>query len=149
MKESKQLEFKENISNNFLKTVSAFANYGGGSIVFGIDDNGTVVGLENPKQSCLNIENAINDAIKPQVDFILTVDGTKNTVTLRVNEGRNKPYLYKLKAYKRNDTSTIEQILNNEFVRQQFHTLLYTCLSLNSNDTSLVIALWNTYGRIL
>ena len=38
MREDKCLEFKENIqSNTFLKTISAFANYGTGEIIFGID----------------------------------------------------------------------------------------------------------------
>ena len=47
MKESRNLEFKEMIqSNTFLKTVSAFANYGTGRIVFGIDDDGLVKGIK-------------------------------------------------------------------------------------------------------
>ncbi|CAF2409318.1 unnamed protein product [Rotaria sp. Silwood2] len=48
-----------------------------------------------------------------------------------------------------NDSTTLEQILNNESVRQQFHALLYTCLSSNKNEISLIISLWNIYGRIL
>jgi hypothetical protein len=48
-----------------------------------------------------------------------------------------------------NDSNTLEQILNNQSVRQQFHALLYICLSVNNNDNSLVISLWNIYGRIL
>ncbi len=36
MRESRFLEFKETVTNTFLKTVSAFANYGTGEIMFGI-----------------------------------------------------------------------------------------------------------------
>ena len=43
MKEARDLEFKEKISNSFLKTVSAFANYGEGRILFGVDDNGNAL----------------------------------------------------------------------------------------------------------
>ena len=32
MRETKNIEFKESITNTFLKTVSAFANYEGGDI---------------------------------------------------------------------------------------------------------------------
>lgn len=32
MKEHRELEFKESITNTFLKTVSAFANYGSGKL---------------------------------------------------------------------------------------------------------------------
>ncbi|CAF2943542.1 unnamed protein product [Rotaria sp. Silwood2] len=49
-----------------------------------------------------------------------------------------------------NDNTTLQQILNNESIRQQFHELLYTCFAFNNNnDNSLVIYLWNIYGRIL
>ena len=47
MKESKELELKSTITNTFLKTVSAFSNYNSGKIIFGIDDNGKIIGLEN------------------------------------------------------------------------------------------------------
>ena len=80
MKESRQLEFKSEISNTFLKTVSAFANYDGGQIIFGIADSGTVVGLADPKQACLDIENKINDTIRPQPWYQLTVQETDRTV---------------------------------------------------------------------
>ena len=45
MKETNILEFKEEISKSFLKTVSAFSNYNGGTIIFGIDDNGKIKGI--------------------------------------------------------------------------------------------------------
>lgn len=107
MKESRQLEFKSDISNTFLKTVSAFANYDGGQIVFGVADNGEVVGLDDPEQACLDIENKINDTIHPQPRYHLAVQEADRTVTLTVDPGRNKPYTYRAKAYRRNDTATI------------------------------------------
>ena len=63
MKEARDLEFKEKISNSFLKTVSAFANYGEGRILFGVDDNGNAVGMENPQQASMDLENKIKDSI--------------------------------------------------------------------------------------
>ena len=56
MRETKNIEFKESITNTFLKTVSAFANYEGGDIYFGIEDSGKIIGLEDVKSSCLDIE---------------------------------------------------------------------------------------------
>ncbi len=107
MHETKKLEFKETITNTFLKTVSAFSNYDGGEIFFGIDDNGNVKGMPNVRQSCLDIENKINDSISPQPDYTLEIQ-SDNTIKLTVKGGVQKPYLYKSKAYKRNDTATIE-----------------------------------------
>ena len=50
MRETRTLEFKETITNTFFKTVSAFSNYNGGTILFGVDDNGNVKGLPDVKQ---------------------------------------------------------------------------------------------------
>ena len=108
MQETRILEFKETITNTFLKTVSAFSNYDGGTILFGVDDNGCIKGLPDIKQACLDIENKINDSISPQPDYTLEVQNHGQTIKLTVKSGIQKPYLYKSKAYKRNDTATIE-----------------------------------------
>lgn len=107
MRETRIIEFKETITNTFLKTVSAFSNYNGGEIYFGIDDNGNVKGIADVKQSCLDIENKINDSFSPQPDYTLEIQ-KDSTIKLTVKSGIHKPYLYKSKAYKRNDTATIE-----------------------------------------
>ena len=108
MRETRILEFKETITNTFLKTVSAFSNYNGGSILFGVDDDGNVKGLSDVKQACLNIENKINDSITPQPNYTLEIQNNDQTIKLTIKSGLQKPYLYKSKAYKRNDTATIE-----------------------------------------
>ena len=108
MRETRILEFKETITNTFLKTVSAFSNYDGGTILFGVDDDGNIKGLPDVKQACLDIENKINDNITPQPDYTLEIQNNDQTIKLTVKSGLQKPYLYKSKAYKRNDTATIE-----------------------------------------
>ena len=108
MRETRTLEFKETITNTFLKTVSAFSNYDGGTILFGVDDDGNIKGLPDVKQACLDIENKINDSITPQPDYTLEIQNNDQTIKLTVKSGLQKPYLYKSKAYKRNDTATIE-----------------------------------------
>ncbi|MCI8317649.1 MAG: AAA family ATPase [Lachnospiraceae bacterium] len=108
MRETRTLEFKETVTNTFLKTVSAFSNYDGGTILFGVDDDGNMKGLPDVKQSCLDIENKINDSIFPQPNYTLEVQNNDQTIKLLVKSGLQKPYLYKSKAYKRNDTATIE-----------------------------------------
>ena len=108
MRETRILEFKETITNTFLKTVSAFSNYDGGEILFGVDDDGNIKGLSDVKQACLDIENKINDSISPQPNYTLEIQNNDQTIKLSVKSGLQKPYLYKSKAYKRNDTATIE-----------------------------------------
>lgn len=107
-RETDDLEYKSEINRGFLKTVSAFANFNGGRIVFGVDDDGAVVGLDNPKQACLDIENRINDSISPRPSFLLEIGENGRTVGLSVEEGLDKPYLSGGKAYRRSDSATVE-----------------------------------------
>ena len=58
----------------FLKTVSAFSNYAGG----------TVKGLSDVKQACLDIENKINDSISPQPNYTLEIQSNDHTIKLTV-----------------------------------------------------------------
>jgi len=64
MRETRIVEFKETITNTFLKTVSAFSNYDGGTIFFGIDDNGDIKGL-------LDVKPALTLKIKSMTVFHL------------------------------------------------------------------------------
>ena len=108
MRETTTLEFKQQLSKSYLKTVSAYANYGTGKIIFGIADDGTPVGLADPQDTCLRIEHAINDSIDPVPRFELSIEEDTRTVTLTVHEGPDKPYLSSGRAYRRTDTSTVE-----------------------------------------
>ena len=109
-KESKDVEFKEKITKSYLKTVSAYSNYKNGKIIFGINDEGEAIGLEKVVENKLNIENTINDTIKPKPEYTLDIEKIegKSYIVLNVKKGDFPPYYYNGKAYKRNDTSTIE-----------------------------------------
>lgn len=107
-RESSNLEYKEAITNSFLKTVSAFANYQDGRIIFGVRDDGTICGIAEPVQTCLDIENKINDSISPAPEYTLQINQENKTITLSVKKGENPPYLYKNKAYRRSDSASVE-----------------------------------------
>lgn len=108
MRETRDLEFKESITDSFLKTVSAYANYGGGQILFGVNDAGKAIGLSDVTDAALRIEGKINDTISPQPEYHIDVSSATGILTLTVNEGIHKPYYYRSRAYKRNDSSTVE-----------------------------------------
>lgn len=108
MREKNDLEFKLDVSNTFLKTVSAYSNYGTGTIIFGVDDHGNAVGINNIQDTCLVIENKINDSLDPLPQYSIDIDTKRKTITLTVYEGIHKPYFYKNKAYRRSDSSTVE-----------------------------------------
>lgn len=109
-KEKYNLEFKVEVTRTFLKTVSAYANYHDGEILFGVDDNGDLVGIKDAQDECIRIENMINDSIVPVPDFDLEVQEVKGKtiIALRVKKGLDTPYYYQGKTYKRSNTSTAE-----------------------------------------
>lgn len=107
-REHRNIEYKQDASSKtYLKTVSAYANYGTGQIIFGITDELEVIGLADPEQTVLNLENQINDSISPHPHFTFTINKTNRTATLTVYEGQDKPYTYNGRAYQRNDSASI------------------------------------------
>ncbi|SFU70093.1 ATP-binding protein [Butyrivibrio sp. M55] len=105
--ESKYIEYKETVTKTFLKVVSAFANYNDGKIIFGICDDGSIKGLENPHKAAIDIENAINDSISPVPEYDITVNEHNKTVILNILRGSETPYFYHGKAYRRADTASV------------------------------------------
>ncbi len=110
IREGFNLELKREVTKTFLKTVSAYANYNDGKIIFGITDNREIIGIENADDECLRIENMINDSIVPVPDFRIDIEELEDkiTIVLNIKKGRDTPYFYNGKAYKRSDTPTIE-----------------------------------------
>lgn len=107
-KESAVLEYKERVSDTFLKTVSAFANSGTGTVVFGVEDKDLKpVGLSNPEKACENIERKINDAVHPVPEYEISIDKGSSLIYLTVSEGELKPYYYGQTAYIRRGASSI------------------------------------------
>ena len=89
------LEIKK--PKSWLKSVSAFANGIGGTLLFGIDDNRNVVGLTDAQADAEPISRLIKERISPYPNFILVPereDG-KNILILTVSSGYSTPYYYK------------------------------------------------------
>ena len=110
IKEKYNLEFKEKVTKTFLKTVSAYSNYNDGEIIFGIADNGDFKEIGNTKDECLVIENMINDSINPVPEYTLNIQqfNGNTVIVLNVKKGKDTPYNYNGKAYRRSDSATLE-----------------------------------------
>ena len=67
--EGKTLEFKRDLSSlkQVMKTVVAFANTAGGKLIIGREDDGSVVGVEDPLMGEEKLSNAIADSILPLI----------------------------------------------------------------------------------
>jgi ATP-dependent DNA helicase RecG len=108
--ESRFTEYKERYTASILKTVSAFANFHDGRILIGVSDDGSAIGLEEPRRTRLDLENAVNDNITPRPYFEMEqVDFEGRTIlVVKVFKGEATPYCLHGKAYVRNDTSSVE-----------------------------------------
>lgn len=92
------LEFKRRISSaeKIARTIIAFANTKGGTILFGVDDDGSIVGVESEKSEIELIELAGRDFTDPPVDPLIKIvpfDG-KDVIVCYIPESRTKPHYF-------------------------------------------------------
>ena len=82
---------------SWLKSVSAFANGIGGTLLFGVDDNGNAVGLSDAQTDAETISRLIKERITPLPEFVLLPirEQGKNLLSLTVSSGTSTPYFYK------------------------------------------------------
>jgi len=96
MLENKTTEFKREYMDDIKYTVVAFANTDGGKIYIGVNDDGSVRGVENTDATTLRITNMIRDSVRPDVTMfteclVETMDG-KPVVVVTVQRGTARPY---------------------------------------------------------
>ncbi len=117
MLEGSNLEFKRIWNDSAKKTVVAFANTDGGTLLVGVDDDGTVCGLEDTDASAVQIVNSIEDGIKPALGMFVKVspdqqDGL-SIVRVEVQRATDRPYYLSEKGirpsgvYVRRGTSSV------------------------------------------
>lgn len=93
-------DFKEVLEEkkpkSWLKSVSAFANTLGGSLFFGVDNDGVVKGLEDVQHVTEAISIKIRDYMDPlpDVEAIPLETERKQVLQLKVNAGNYTPYYY-------------------------------------------------------
>lgn len=96
MIENKTTEFKREYMDDIKYAVVAFANTDGGKIYIGVNDDGSVYGIENTDATMLRITNMIRDTIRPDVTMFTecTVETIeeKPVVVLTVQRGTARPY---------------------------------------------------------
>ena len=77
-------DFKECLERrqfkSWLKSVSAFANGIGGSLFFGVNDEGEIVGLDDAKSDTEFISDKIKNIIDPIPDFELKTISTDTSL---------------------------------------------------------------------
>jgi len=93
-----RIEFKRKVSTpeKIARALSAFANTRGGKILFGVDDDGSIVGVESEKTEIEFIafagEQLCEPPILPDID-IVPVNG-KDVIVATVSESNEKPHYF-------------------------------------------------------
>lgn len=91
--ESRYLEYKRTASNkNLPKEAVAFANHHGGKIMIGVDDDGTVVGVE--EQTVEDVANIIRDGCVPPLNPRIEKESydDKQVITVIIEADQDAPY---------------------------------------------------------
>ncbi|MEN6414296.1 MAG: DUF977 family protein [Veillonellales bacterium] len=95
-RESETVELKAVIVDDIKKEIIAFANCEGGKLYIGVQDNGEVIGMDDPDGAALQISNMVRDAIKPDLTMFLhyetlEVEG-KSIIAVDIQRGTERPY---------------------------------------------------------
>lgn len=94
--EGSKIEFKRKFSSprKIAKEMIAFANTNGGYIIFGVDGDRTIVGVESEKSELDLIDTAAKFFCEPEVDYrtdIVPIK-SKDVVVIDIPESRKKPH---------------------------------------------------------
>ena len=99
--ENTTCDFKESVERkhpkSWLKSISAFANGMGGSLVFGVNDEGNIVGLDDVKLDTEFISDRIKAHIDPVPEFELItkpIDNGRYILEVHISAGDMTPYYY-------------------------------------------------------
>lgn len=103
----KKLKLEMKKPKSWCKSVSAFANTYGGSLIFGISDDNQIIGLENPDKDAEIISEMIKSRLDPIPEFKIRFQKEEDKVLWIVDilKGEETPYYYSgdgvLEAYVR------------------------------------------------
>ncbi len=108
--ESQQLEFKKTTCQlkPAFETLCAFLNGGGGTVLFGVTDNGQILGQQvhdKTRQELSRELSKIEPKATPDIHYI-DVAPDKQVIVIEATSGKHIPYAFNGRAYERNQSTT-------------------------------------------
>jgi ATP-dependent DNA helicase RecG len=95
--ESDQLEFKEVVRKaDIAKTLCAFLNAEGGTVLLGVNNNGSVLGIDNAEHFEAELKQYLFSVIIPEAPVTVSIEsvGTKKVISVKVWNGSKPPYIF-------------------------------------------------------
>lgn len=96
MIESKTAEFKREYTDDLKYTIVAFANTDGGTVYIGINEDGSVHGVEDTDKTMLRITNMVRDTVRPDatmfMDYAVENRDGKSVIAVAIQRGSARPY---------------------------------------------------------
>src|SRR5579872_6082051 len=124
--ESEQLEFKNSTGNisSGMQTVCAFLNSDrGGTVIFGVKDNGQIIGQEVTDKTLKEIATELNK-IEPHAKInvkYVKITQNRKAIVFSVNPGEHAPYMYDGRSFVRNQSTTM-RMSKEEYMYIHYHS---------------------------
>lgn len=121
--EGYHLEFKQSIpskASDLAEEICAFANAAGGILLIGVDDKGTITGVELDNTGKSRLHNILN-TIDPRLEVTITEVGVNGKIVLclECQPGTKKPYTVSGSIIVRNGPNS-EKIITAQSMREFF-----------------------------
>lgn len=109
-KEGKNIEFKSSTANlrAAFETICAFLNTNGGTVLFGVRDDGKLLGQSVADKTKKEITTEIKK-IEPSAPIAVNyikLDDAKYVIVIQVEPGNHSPYVYDGRPYQRQESET-------------------------------------------
>ena len=106
------MEFKESTGqlDRSMETLCAFLNCEGGTILYGVKDNGKIIGQavsDNTKRSIAEAVNRIEPFVELEISYVPILETDKYVIAIHAECQRfMRPFTYKGRAYMRIESTT-------------------------------------------
>jgi predicted HTH transcriptional regulator len=156
--EGRTLEFKHRVprAERIAKEVIALANTDGGRILLGVDDDGTLVGVDDAAEEAFMLRRAISRLCDPPVSYHtdrVVIAPRRDVLVVHVPESPGKPHVLRDAveseglAYVRVDDMSVEA--SPESVRLMEKRPATNGMSVSFGESeSLLLSYLNDYGRV-
>jgi predicted HTH transcriptional regulator len=109
--ENSEIEILEKLKfQDVGKFICSFLNGNGGKIVIGVNEDGSILGIEEAADQSIALKDFLLDNIIPEAPFDVSLEyeNDKEVLFVRVYEGSRKPYIFDGSIFYRNGAKTIK-----------------------------------------